>query len=103
MSAQLKYSVKESTTSGAAKSAFCSIIGKKTQGDTSSALFVGMTKVLKAYIADYGDPGHLELYHKSKGVLLDYIRVEYDKGDMVAESILGGAATYPLKPLDPAT
>ncbi len=49
MLAPLKNSVKKSPTSGAAKSAFGSVAGTKTQGVTSSALFVERYKVLKAY------------------------------------------------------
>eukprot|EP00569_Conticribra_weissflogii_P002358 CAMPEP_0171338692 /NCGR_PEP_ID=MMETSP0878-20121228/7485_1 /TAXON_ID=67004 /ORGANISM="Thalassiosira weissflogii, Strain CCMP1336" /LENGTH=102 /DNA_ID=CAMNT_0011840499 /DNA_START=101 /DNA_END=407 /DNA_ORIENTATION=+ len=36
-----------------------------------------------------------------QGSLLDYVCVEFDEGDVVAESILSGAPTYPPKPSDP--
>jgi len=56
---------------------------------------------LKGCVFDYGAPSHPELYRQSKEALLDYIRVEYEEGDAVAESILGWGVKYPAKPTDP--
>ncbi len=65
--------------------------GQNNRGAASA--FVGRCEGLKGYVFDYGAPGHPELYRKSREAMLDYIRVEYEEGDAVAESILGGAAT----------
>ncbi len=73
-------------------------------GQTSrptSAVFVGRCEGLKGYIYDYGATSHPELYRRSKEAMIDYIRVEYDEGDAVAESILGRGAQYPNKPVNP--
>jgi len=64
-------------------------------------VFVGRCDGLKQFTFDYGALSHPEQYRKSKEALLDYIRVEYDEGDAVAESILSGAPIYPTKPSDP--
>ncbi len=70
------------------------MIGAKTL-DGRSTTFFRLCDDLKIFIFNYGAPSHPELYHKSKKALLDYVWVEYEEGDTVAESILSGVPAYP--------
>lgn len=103
MSAQLKYSAKKSAGGESDRAGFSDAgraPGPRTRVGMPAA-FIGRCDGLKNFIFDYGAPSHPEQYRKSREALLDYIRVEYDEGDAVAESILGGAPIYPPKPSDP--
>ncbi len=103
MSAQLKYSAKRSPAGAVNRSGVDEPgkgTGPKTRGSGTTA-FVGRCDALKSFIFDYGAPSHPELYRKSKEALLDYIPVEYEEGDAVAESILNAGPMYPPKPSDP--
>ncbi len=90
MAAQLKYGEKRLSPDLAAKSGLGGDAGRSGLRGWAvpSSVFVGQCDGLKGYIFDYGAPGHPELYQKSKEAFLDYIRVEYEEGVAVAESIL---------------
>ncbi len=62
---------------------------------------MGQCEGLKGYTFDYGAANHPELYCRSKEAMLDYIRVNYEEGDAVAESILSRGVVYRNKPVDP--
>ena len=76
--------------------------GRLRASGQSTAAAKGKCEALKTDVFDYGEPGHTELYRRSREELLDYVRVEFDQGGAVAESIISGAAQYPPEPTDPA-
>ena len=66
--------------------------GKGTSGKArGSAATPVRIEALKNNIFDFGEPGHTELYRRTRDAVLDYIRVNLKEGDAVAESILGEA------------
>ena len=107
MSAQSRYSAKKIATAGGPSSASSAAYGgtggvaRVKMGAQSATSRTGKCEAMKTDVLDYGEPGHTELYRRSREALLDYVRVEYAEGDAVAESILAGAAEYPPQPTDP--
>ena len=116
MSAQARYSgkrlgaVSSPPASGASPSMRTGVIDGLGRGGRqrvelgASGSKVGMggrCDALRDDIFDCGRPGHTELYRRSREAMLDYIRVTFDEGDAVAQSIVSGTAEYPSKPTDP--
>ncbi len=103
MSAQLKYGLKKVAVGGVTKSVpDGDAKGTVLRGCiTSSSVFVGCCNGLKTYIFDYGALSLPELCRKSKDTLLNYIKVENEEGDAVAESILDGVLAYPPESSNP--
>ncbi len=77
MSTQLKFSSKKNAGGTSAGQAF----QYNTRRYAASKMFTGKCEGLRGEIFDCGQVKHLEVYHKTREAILNYIRVNFKEGD----------------------